>query len=53
VQYKNILAMIFNENKCDVNISLGLVGGCISCIHPVFAPAYQRLVKYFYFSEQQ
>jgi len=33
VQYKNILAMIFNEIKCHVNTSLGLVGGCIPCIH--------------------
>jgi len=27
VQYKNIFAMIFNEIKCHVNTSLGLVGG--------------------------
>jgi len=32
VQYKSILAMIFNEIKCHVNTSLGLVGGCIPCI---------------------
>ena len=38
VQYKIILAMIFNEIKCHVNTSLGLVGGCISCIPPVSAP---------------
>jgi len=34
VQYKSILAMIFSEIKCNVNISLGLVGGCIHCIPP-------------------
>jgi len=32
VQYKSILAMIFNEIKCHVNTCLGLVGGCIPCI---------------------
>jgi len=32
-------AMIFNEIKCHVNTSFGLVGGCISCIPPVSAPA--------------
>jgi len=26
--------MIFNEIKCHVNTSLGLVGGCIPCILP-------------------
>jgi len=26
--------MIFNEIKCHVNTSLGLVGGCIPCIPP-------------------
>ena len=26
--------MIFNEIKCHVNTSLGLVGGCIPCISP-------------------
>jgi len=26
--------MIFNEIKCGVNTSLGLVGGCIPCTHP-------------------
>ena len=26
--------MIFNETKCRVNTSLGLVGGCIPCIPP-------------------
>jgi len=32
--------MIFNEVKCHVNTSLGLVGGCIPCIPPpVSAPA--------------
>ena len=31
VQYKNVLAMIFNEIKCHVNTSLGPVGGCIPC----------------------
>jgi len=30
--------MSFNEIKCHVNISLGLVGGCIPCIPPVSAP---------------
>jgi len=34
VQYKNILAMIFNEIKCRVNISLSLVGG----MHPLHLP---------------
>jgi len=36
VQYKNIFAMIFNEIKCHVNTSLGLLGG----MHPspLFAP---------------
>jgi len=34
VQYKNTLAMIFNEIKCQVKTSLGLVGGCIPCIPP-------------------
>jgi len=27
VQYQSILAMLFNEIKCHVNTSLGLVGG--------------------------
>jgi len=31
--------MIFNEIKCHVNTSLGLVGGMHPCIPPVFAPA--------------
>ena len=31
--------MIFNEIKCHVNTSLGLVEGCIPCIPPVSAPA--------------
>ena len=35
VQYKSIMAMIFNEIKCYVNTSLGLVGGCIPCIPPL------------------
>jgi len=34
VQYKSILAMIFNEIKCHVNTSLGLLGGFIPCITP-------------------
>jgi len=29
--------MIFNEIKCHVNTSLGLVGGCIPCI-PLLCP---------------
>jgi len=33
VQYQSILAMLFNEIKCHVNTSLGLVGG----MHPVHA----------------
>jgi len=37
VQYKNILSMIFNEIKCHVNTSLGLVGRCIP---PVSAPVH-------------
>jgi len=28
--------MIFNEIKCHVNTSLGLVGGCIPCFPPCF-----------------
>jgi len=32
VQYKNILAMIFNETKCHVNTSLGLVGDASPCV---------------------
>jgi len=32
--------MIFNEIKCHVNTSLGLVGGCIPFIPPVSAPAH-------------
>jgi len=40
VQYKNILAMFFNEIKFHVNTCLGLVGGCIPCMPPaVPAPA--------------
>jgi len=40
VQYKNILATIFNEIKCHVNTSLGLLWGdasppCIrACVQP-------------------
>jgi len=30
--------MIFNEVKCHVNTSLGLVGGCIPCTPLVSAP---------------
>jgi len=26
--------MIFNEIRCHVNTSLGLMGGCIPCIPP-------------------
>jgi len=37
VQYRNILAMIFNEIKHHVNTSLGLVGGCIPTVS---APAH-------------
>ena len=29
------MAMIFNEIKCHVNTSLGLLGGCIPCIPPL------------------
>jgi len=29
--------MIFNEIKCHINTSLGLVGGCIPFIPPVSA----------------
>jgi len=32
VQYKNILAMIFNEIKYHINTSLGLAGGCIPLV---------------------
>ena len=31
MQNKNILTMIFNEIKCHINTSTGLVGGCILC----------------------
>jgi len=34
--------MIFNEIKCHVNTSLGLVGGCIP---PVSAPGGQLLIR--------
>jgi len=40
VQYKNILAMIFNEIKCHVNTSLGLVGR----MHPLHPPLCPPLV---------
>jgi len=30
--------MIFNEIKCHVNTTLGLVGGSIPCILPVSGP---------------
>jgi len=30
-----LLVMIFNEIKCHVNTSSGLVGGCIPCIPPL------------------
>jgi len=40
--------MIFNEIKCHVNTSLGLVGGCIPCIpHPVSAPAFIIMLCFF------
>ena len=39
MQNKNILAMIFNEIKCHVNTSLGLVRGMHSLHPPVSAPA--------------
>jgi len=35
VQYKNILAMIFNEIKCHVNTTLGLVEGDASPASPL------------------
>jgi len=35
VQYKSIFAMIFNQIKCHVNTSSGLVGGCIPYILPL------------------
>jgi len=38
VQYKNTLAMIFNEIKCQVKTSLGLVGGVSPASPPVSAP---------------
>ena len=34
--------MIINEIKCLVNISLGLVGGCIPCIPPCVRACSQR-----------
>jgi len=38
--------MIFNEMKCHVKPSLGLVGECIPCIPPVFAPGYDSQGQY-------
>jgi len=32
--------MIFNEIRCHVNTSLGLVGGCIPCIPPLSTPVH-------------
>jgi len=43
VQYKSILAMIFNEIKCHVNTSLGLVGG----MHPPRVRACVRVPRFF------
>jgi len=40
MQYKSILAMIFNELKRHVNISLGLVGG----MHPPCVRACTRVI---------
>jgi len=40
---KIFLAMIFNEIKCHVNTSLGLVGGCTPCIPPVSAPVFYAM----------
>jgi len=42
VQYTNILAMIFNEIKCHVNTSFGLVGGCIPPCVRAFATTLLR-----------
>jgi len=39
MQYKSILAMIFNEIKRHVNTSLGLVGG----MHPPLCPRLDAL----------
>jgi len=40
--------MIFNEIKCHVNTSLGLVGGCIPCSPtPVSAPGYNYLGAFY------
>jgi len=36
--------MIFNEIKCHVNTSLGLVGGCIPCTPPA-NPVYHFLTR--------
>jgi len=41
VQYKNILAVIFNEIKRHVNTSLGLVGG----MHPLCPRLWMALLK--------
>jgi len=42
---KIVLAKIFNEIKCHVNTSLGLVGECIPCIPPCVRACFQ--VGYF------
>jgi len=40
--------MIFNEIKCHVNTSLGLVGGCIPCIPPVSVPGWRCYKQNFF-----
>jgi len=44
VQYKSILAMIFNEIKCHVNTSLGLVAGDAGDASPLCP----RLLTYYF-----
>jgi len=38
--------MIFNEIKCHVNTTLGLVGGCIPCIPPLCPRLLEKRVSY-------
>jgi len=37
--------MIFNEIKCHINTSLGMVGGCIPCIHSLCPRLYAGCAK--------
>jgi len=44
--------MIFNEIKCHVNTSFGLLGGCIPCIAPWVRACLEPLLKIIALSEQ-